>query len=95
MDRRTPTATTPRAAAAPPSRTPAPGQILSQAHIQRALQEAADPSSLDFGYLGLAELGQQAVQELANIGKEYADDEGTVYRSVDVCSLCYVMLMFV
>jgi hypothetical protein len=57
-----------------------PPQILGQALIQRALNKSTDGSSLDFGEQNIIEVPSAAVDELANIGKEYAGDEGTVHR---------------
>lgn len=60
--------------------TARPPQVLGYALIQRALDKSADGSSLDFGDQNIIEVPSAAVDELANVGKEFAGDEGTVHR---------------
>lgn len=57
-----------------------PPQILGHALIQRALDKSTDGASLDFGDQNIVEILPSAVDELANVGREFAGDEGTIHR---------------
>jgi hypothetical protein len=60
--------------------TARPPQILGHALIRRALDKSTDGSSLDFGDQSIIEVPSVAIDELANVGKEYAGDEGIIHR---------------
>jgi hypothetical protein len=60
--------------------TARPPQVLGHALIQRALDKSSDGTSLDFVDQNITEVSPAAIDELANVGQEFAGDEGTIHR---------------